>query len=208
MRRADLIRRLRWAAVPLLLLAALGAGFAWFVGAVAAEPEEPGRRTDAIVVLTGGAERVETALTLLEAGLAPRLLVSGAAPGLTLAQLARAHGRDPGALAGRVTIGRAAATTVGNAAETAAWARAQGLDAGFTLRVVTAGYHMPRALLELRRAMPAAELLAHPVGPAALRAGAMPWTRIARLVGGEYVKYGLAVTGLTALAPAREASRR
>ncbi|WP_270938745.1 ElyC/SanA/YdcF family protein, partial [Falsiroseomonas oryzae] len=123
----------------------------------------------------------------------------------TLAELARAHGRDPSALAGRVTLGHAAATTIGNAAETAAWARANGLR---SLRVVTAGYHMPRALLEFGRAMPAVELVAHPVGPAALRTGDLPWTRAARLLGGEYVKYGLAFLGLTALMPARETSRR
>ena len=65
-----------WAAAALLLLVALAGGFAWFLGEAIAEPEQPDRRTDAIVVLTGGAERVETGLALLEAGLAPRLLVS------------------------------------------------------------------------------------------------------------------------------------
>ncbi|MCF3580049.1 YdcF family protein [Planktothrix agardhii 1811] len=206
-------RWLRWLAVALLPLAVLMAGFLWFLGEAAAEPEAPARRTDAIVVLTGGQERVETALDLLEAGLAPRLLVSGVAPGLTLAELARAHGRAPAALSGRVTLGRAAATTTGNAAETAAWLRAERLGPGSpqpvrTIRVVTAGYHMPRALLELRRALPGVELVAHPVGPAALRRGEMPWLRVGRLLAGEYVKFGLALAGLSALLPAREAARR
>ena len=153
---------------------------------------------------------METALALLEAGAAPRLLVSGAAPRLAPAELLRAHGRDPAALAGRVALGHAAATTAGNAAETAAWLRAEA-DAGRpvrSLRVVTAGYHMPRAMLELRRALPEVELLAQPVRPAALRGGALPVTRTIRLVGGEYVKYGLALVGLASLVPAREASRR
>jgi len=142
------------------------------------------------------------------AGAAPRLLVSGAASGLTVAELIRAHGRDPAALGDRVTLGHAAATTVGNAAEIAAWTRARGLRTP-TLRVVTAGYHMPRALLELRRALPEAELLAHPVTPAILRAGGdIPWTRAARLYGGEYLKYTLAAAGLSTLAPARESQRR
>ena len=201
-------RWLRWLAASVGMVAALGGGLLWFLGTVAAEPEEPARRTDAIVVLTGGQERVETALDLLDAGLAPRLLVSGAAARLTLADLARVHGRDPAALAGRVMLGRAAATTVGNAAEAAAWTRAQGLGPGVSIRVVTAGYHMPRALVELRRAMPSAEFVAHPVGPSALREGEVAWTRAVRLVVGEYVKYGLAVTGLTVLLPARESSRR
>lgn len=190
------------------MLAALTGGFVWFLGAVAAAPVAPERRTDAIVVLTGGAERVRTGLELLDAELAPRLLVTGAAPRLTLAELARAHGQEPAALAGRVTLGHAAATTVGNAAETAAWLRAETLGPAPSIRVVTAGYHMPRALLELRRALPTAELVPHPVGPSGLRGGALPRTRIAWLLLGEYLKYGVALTGLSALVPAREASGR
>jgi hypothetical protein len=46
-------------------------------------------------------------------------------PERLMAALARAPGRDPAALAGRLTLGHAAATTAGNAAETAAWIAAQ-----------------------------------------------------------------------------------
>lgn len=198
---------LRWAVPPLGLLALLAAGFFRFLGEVAAAPDAPERRSDAIVVLTGGAERVRTGLDLLDAGLAPRLLVSGAAPRLTLAEFSRAQGRDPATLAGRVTLGRAAATTVGNAAETAAWLRAQGLGADASIRVVTAGYHMPRAMLELQRALPGAVLMAHAVVPSALREGAVPRGRVARLMLTEYLKYGVALIGAAALVPAREAPR-
>lgn len=203
-------RALPWLGAALVAVVALVAGFLWFLDATQAEAETPLRPTDAIVVLTGGQERVETGLALLEAGAAPRLLVSGAAPRLTLAELARVHGRDPAALAARVTLGHAAATTRGNAAETAAWLDAQAVEgtAIGSIRVVTAGYHMPRALLELRRVAPATELVAHPVGPAALRSGMLPFARAARLLAGEYVKLGLALVGLSALLPAREASRR
>jgi uncharacterized SAM-binding protein YcdF (DUF218 family) len=34
-----------------------------------------------------------------------------------------------------------------------------------SLRLVTAWYHMPRSLLELNRAMPEVEIIAHPVFP-------------------------------------------
>lgn len=191
---------------------ALGFGFLWFLAAARAEadPAAAARQTDAIVVLTGGQDRVETALGLLERGAAPRLLVSGAGAGLTLTELARAHGRDPARLAGRVTLGKAAASTVGNAAETAAWVAA--LTEGGTpigsIRVVTAGYHMPRALLELGRALPGVALLAHPVTPTALRSGDVPPRRASILLAGEYVKFGMALAGLAALVPARETAQR
>lgn len=193
----------RAALAALALLAAFGAGFVWFLDEIPAGPAEPARRTDGIVVLTGGAERVRTGLDLLDAGLAPRLLVSGVAPGLTLGDLAAAHGRDPAALAGRVALGRAAATTVGNAAETAAWARANDLR---SLRVVTAAYHMPRALVELDRALPTVALVPHAVVPATLAEVSL--ARAARLHIGEYVKLGLAMSGLSQLVPARDAQRR
>jgi len=205
------VRRGRlWIGLVLGLAVALTGGFLWFLEATRAGVEAPRRRTDAIVVLTGGLDRVETALDLLEAGAAPRLLVSGAATGLTPAALARVHGRDLAALAGRLTIGHAAATTAGNAAETAAWIAAEAASGRpvRTLRVVTAGYHMPRAMLELRRALPGVELVAHPVVPAILREGEVPFSRTVTLLGGEYLKFGLALAGLAAMVPAGEASRR
>jgi uncharacterized SAM-binding protein YcdF (DUF218 family) len=201
-----MMRLRNWALAVLALPVAMLAGLPLFLGAIEAAPADRTRPTDAIVVLTGGAERVRTGIELLEAGTAPLLFISGAAPGLSLAELARAHGRDPAALVGRVALGHAAATTVGNAAETAAWLRGQRVQ-NPSLRVVTAGYHMPRALVELERAMPEAELVPHPVTPAIL-AGDLAWTRKARLWLGEYVKYGLAVTGLSALVPARDSQRR
>ena len=203
-------RSFPWIGLALAVAVALAGGFLWFLGATRAGVEAPGRRTDAIVVLTGGLDRVETALDLLEGGAAPRLLVSGAATGLTPAALARVHGRDPARLAGGLTIGHAAATTAGNAAETAAWIAAEAASGRpiRTLRVVTAGYHMPRAMLELRRALPGVELVAHPVTPAILQAGEVPFTRTVTLLGGEYLKFGLALVGLAGMVPAREASRR
>ena len=174
------------AAAPVLLPLA---GFLWFLRAAAAPPAAPDRRTEGIAVLTGGAERVETGLRLLLADGEARLIVSGTHRDATLADLVRGAGLPPEMaerVAGRVTLGHAAASTRGNAAEIAAWAREGGIG---SIRVVTAGYRMPRALLELRRALPAAALLPHPVVPAQLRAGrgaAEP--RVWRLLAGEYLK--------------------
>jgi uncharacterized SAM-binding protein YcdF (DUF218 family) len=196
-----MIRRVLFTLLPAAALAGLLAGFFWFQGHVAALPEAPEERTDGIVVLTGGGERVETALRLLAQDRARLLLVTGAHRDARFAEIAEAAGFDPAPLAARVTVGRAAATTRGNAAEAAAWVRAEALG---SIRVVTAGYHMPRALLELRRALPDVRLLAHPVLPARLAAsGALPFARRWSLLAGEYAKWLLAEAGLSSLMPAR-----
>ncbi|SDB61736.1 YdcF family protein [Belnapia rosea] len=198
---SEALRRPRWrrrrrllVLAPVLSFALLLLGFGWFLLVVARGPAEPGRQTDGIAVLTGGAERVETGLRLLREGRAEHLLVSGVHPQVTLADVARLAAMEPEALADRVALGPRATTTRGNAREIAEWARAAQLR---SLRVVTAGYHMPRALLELRRSLPEIELVAHPVVPARLRdpaAGgrARTWS----LLAGEYLKFLAAWAGL------------
>jgi uncharacterized SAM-binding protein YcdF (DUF218 family) len=188
-------RRLALLLLPVLPVLLLAAGFAHFLALAAAGPAEPERPADGIAVLTGGAERVETGLRLLREGRARVLLVSGVHRDVTLADLAHRAAMGPGDLAGRVTLGHEATSTRGNAAEIASWARAEHLD---SIRVVTAGYHMPRALLELRRALPEVALLPHPMLPATLRdAGAAGRLRTWSLLLREYLKYLAVRAGLS-----------
>jgi len=180
-RRARIVPRLVW----LLVVPALcwAAGFVWFARDASRAPAPP-PHADGIVALTGGAERISTALTLLRAGRADRLLISGVNERAMLATLARGTGIDPLQLAGRVTLGREATDTPGNAAETAAWAKAKGVK---SLIVVTAGYHMRRALTEIRRDLPDVALYPAPVVP---QAGV-------RLLAAEYTKWLVSYAGLT-----------
>jgi len=178
-------------------LAAWCAGFAWFA-AQAWRPAEPLAHADGIVVLTGGAERVAAGLRLLEAGVSARLLISGVGGRVMfdeLAQLAGAEARLVAVLAPKVTLGRAAASTHGNAMETAQWARTHAIS---KLGVVTAGYHMPRALAELRRQLPWVVLVPAPVQPPAMHALAALNTW--RLLVGEYVKFLAVISGIAHLA--------
>ncbi|TDH62419.1 YdcF family protein [Dankookia rubra] len=192
-------RRLALLLLPVLPGLLLVLGFVHFLALAAAGPAEPERPTDGIAVLTGGAERVETGLRLLREGRARVLLVSGVHRDVTLADLAHRAALGPGDLAGRVALGHEATTTRGNAAEIAAWARAEHLR---SIRVVTAGYHMPRALLELRRALPEVALLPHPMLPATLRdAGAAGRLRTWSLLLREYLKYLAVRAGLSGPAP-------
>jgi uncharacterized SAM-binding protein YcdF (DUF218 family) len=170
-------------------------GFAWFVQ-LATSPAAPPPQADGIVALTGGADRVETALRLLADGRARKLLLSGIGGHAELSTLARRAGLDPLPIAAEVTLGRDATTTRGNADETAAWARENDIR---SLIVVTAGYHMPRALTEIARAAPGLTLYPLPVTPPALRSSR---TAGLRLMAEEYVKFLAASVDLTALLPA------
>jgi uncharacterized SAM-binding protein YcdF (DUF218 family) len=167
-------------------------GFVWFIVDATTMPPMTGS-ADGIVALTGGSERVVAAMRLLQQGRGKMLLISGVGGGVSLASLGRESDIDINLLQRDITLGRQATTTIGNAAETAAWASENGLR---SLIVVTAFYHMPRALIELARDMPSARLYPAPVMPKALwrnPAGAM------RLLAGEYAKFLMAATGLSRL---------
>jgi uncharacterized SAM-binding protein YcdF (DUF218 family) len=175
----------------------LAAGFVWFV-AVAQEAGPPPPHAGGIVVLTGGAERVETGLRLLANGQADLLLISGVAHAAALPELARRADLDAATLAPHVTLGRNATSTLGNAGETADWVQAHGIS---SLIVVTAGYHMPRALLELGRALPGVRLYPVRVQPPGMREPGM-----LRLLAAEYVRLIAAACGLSHLVHSRVAS--
>jgi uncharacterized SAM-binding protein YcdF (DUF218 family) len=187
-----LLRRLAAVAAGIATLWLLGIG--WFLYLATREPPPPPPHVDAIVVLTGGPDRVEVALRLLLDGAGDRLLVSGAGEKTELPDLAHRAGIDPAPVEHQITLGHAAHSTLGNAQETAAWVREHGTG---SVLLVTAWFHMPRALVELRRAMPAVTVHPYPVG----RLDAEELTRggMARRVIGEYHKYLAASCGLTAL---------
>jgi uncharacterized SAM-binding protein YcdF (DUF218 family) len=184
--------------LPLLAVAGAacwGGGFIRFID-VTRRPAEPPPHTDGIVALTGGAGRVELALHLLASGQANKLLVSGIGGGTDLATLGHLAGIDTARFRDRITLGRYAASTRGNGVETAAWAEQNRIA---SLIVVTAAYHMPRALAELRQALPNVDLYPMPVHP-----GLAEGRPGLKLQAEEYTKYLLTASGLSAWFPSRE----
>jgi uncharacterized SAM-binding protein YcdF (DUF218 family) len=181
--------------VALLALLWLG-GLVLFIARLPESAEQPDRHTDALVVPTGGSERLQEGIRLLIHGSAGKLFISGVNVDSKITDLVASLPADaekpPEALIDCcIVIGHAADSTLGNAAETAAWMKAQGFH---SLRLVTADYHMPRSLLEFRRAMPDMEILANPVFPDQVRRESWwhsPGT--ASLLIGEYNKYLLAL---------------
>jgi uncharacterized SAM-binding protein YcdF (DUF218 family) len=179
----------------------------WFCGLLAfasrvqhSTPPPPPARADGIVILTGANsnQRLAAAMGLLEDGYGRRVLVSG-----VNRQTSREDVRNVSRAVRRlydccVDLGFTAADTIGNARETADWASAMRYR---RLIVVTADYHMPRAMLELEAALHGAgvELQTYPVATPALKARG--WWRnpgAARLMVLEYCKY-LAILGRDAI---------
>ncbi|HVZ09853.1 MAG TPA: YdcF family protein [Rhodopila sp.] len=198
-RRHALLRLLL--AAPLLVVLAWGAGFAWFLGDIQRVPPPPPPHVDGVVALTGGAGRVGAAVHLLADGGAGKLLITGIGGNADLGAIAHLSGVDLTPLATRITLGRFAASTYGNAVETAAWATQNRIR---SLIVVTAAWHMPRALVELRRALPDVALYPLPVGVEEVDAHAAQPSL--RLRAEEYSKYLLVVAGLSSWFPHREAA--
>jgi uncharacterized SAM-binding protein YcdF (DUF218 family) len=200
--------------ILLILLAAWGAGLLAFANRVAnsTPPPDP-PQADAIVALTGGSViRLEAAEALLEEGLGQRLLISGVNRETTRKQVRATLITGEQASGGRtfdccVDLGFQAENTLGNARETAPWV-ARHHD--HTLIVVTADYHMPRALLELKAAMPGVVLYPFPVATEAVDARRW-WASPdqARRMVLEYCKYVVILirNGLLSLSPPRPSAR-
>jgi len=161
---------MRTLAAIFVLLLVFTAGLLAFAARVdRSTPAADPPRSDGIVALTGASgQRVEAALELLEAGKAQRLLISGVGQHVTRRQLQIVTGADLPVYDCCVDLGFRAANTVGNAAETASWAKAHHFR---TLILVTADYHMPRARLELKAALPDVRIVPYPVATTELRAG-------------------------------------
>lgn len=137
------------------------AGLVAFVGVSLARPQaDLSKQSDAIVVLTGGSNRIETGIELFSEGSAPELFITGVHETVTKEELlSRWKGQQP-LPSCCVTIGYKATSTTENAAETKEWMAAKNFK---TIRLVTSDYHMNRALLEMRHALPGVKILAHPI---------------------------------------------
>lgn len=158
-------------------------------------PADP-QPADGIVVLTGlnAQERIAAGVNLLAANYGKRVLVSGVNRGLTREDMRNVTGAVKRIYDCCVDLGFNALDTVGNARETSDWAKAMRFR---SLIVVTADYHMPRAMLELGAVLKpqGVQLQAYPVATTALNA--RRWWRSpgqARLMVVEYSKY-LAILG-------------
>jgi uncharacterized SAM-binding protein YcdF (DUF218 family) len=129
-----------------LLILAYMLGYALFVVML---PRPAGdQRTDGIVVLTGGAHRLQRGFDLLAAGRADRMLISGVARTVRPEELVEAHEVDQALFDCCIDLGREAVDTRSNADEVARWLKNREFR---TVRLITTDWHMPRARFEIAR---------------------------------------------------------
>ncbi|MCC6598286.1 MAG: YdcF family protein [Alphaproteobacteria bacterium] len=141
-------------------------GFAAFAAfAITAPPRAPEQTTDAIVVLTGGDNRIQEGLSLFAHRKARHLFISGVHKDVTKNDLTNLWQSETPLPPCCLTLGYKATSTEQNAEETSDWIREQKFT---SIRLVTGNYHMARSLMELHHALPGVEIYIHPVQQADL----------------------------------------
>jgi uncharacterized SAM-binding protein YcdF (DUF218 family) len=168
------------------------AALAWFVHTMPAQNDVADTKVGALVVLTGGEDRVEYGLTMLADGMAPVLFISGVGAKATEEEMLSSHATasvreriyEAGA---EIVLDHVAKSTVSNADQAAHFLRKRGIT---SIRLITANYHMKRSMREFRNAIPEITILADPVFPSGFRRDEW-WQHenTRRLVFSEFHKY-------------------
>ncbi|MEW5685356.1 MAG: YdcF family protein [Pseudomonadota bacterium] len=179
----------------------------WFSGLLAyaarvqgSTPARAPRPAQGIVALTGAnsGDRLSAAMGLLEDDYGLRMLVSGVDRKATREDIRHVSRAVRRLYECCVDLGFTAADTVGNARETLAWSQTMRYR---SLIIVTADYHMPRAMLELNAVLKPAGIVAQPYAVPTRALKRRDWWRnpaAARLMVVEYCKY-LAILGREAV---------
>lgn len=145
----------------------------------------PPVQADAIIVLTGGADRLKAGLTLLNEGRAKRLLLSGVHKSVQRKDLFLSENLP-------VSLGYKAQSTIENAIEAQDWLT--NIHA-HSFILVTAHYHLRRALLEFHRLLDDYEIIPHAVVPVEFQEESTIWenSSLVVLLINEYNKYIVAL---------------
>jgi len=169
-----------------LAAALFAADFFIFVHEMPVTEVAPVRNTDGIVALTGGPFRINDALDLLAAGRGKRLLISGVNPVTRPSEISRLVPEHERWFNCCVDFDYST-NTIGNAVETRRWVKARGFQ---SLIVVTANFHIPRAMFEVGHELPDVTLV--PFGVVSDKVRVDAWwenSDTARLLFLEYLKY-------------------
>ena len=117
-------------------------------------------KTDAIVVLTGGKNRIAESFRLFNNEMADILIISGVSDKVSLKELQRQNKTVITKNNDKIFIGREATTTYQNAIEVSEIIRRNNVR---SVRLVTSYYHIPRSKEEILAHNPDIEIIVHPV---------------------------------------------
>lgn len=134
-------------------------GFIAFANQINHYPLDDKTHTEAIVVLTGGRNRISEAIKAYNQGLSKKLFISGVEKNTSLAAIS--HEQDvtfPKEKA--VMLEKKSTNTIENAIETRSWIKQNDIK---SIRLVTSNYHIPRSLQEFQHQNPNLKIVVHPV---------------------------------------------
>lgn len=160
-------------------------GLFWFGYLINTYKQDIKTKTDAIVVLTGGRNRIHEAIKLLNADLAPKLFISGVSKNIgikDIEKMALAYADHEE----KIELGRRARSTVENANEVGDWCQKNQIH---SLRLVTSNYHIPRSMAELSVYLKDMKIILSPVYSE--KVTSKWWTSwgVFKLISMEYNKY-------------------
>ncbi len=133
-----------------LLLLIYALGFVLFAFTLGKPASAKAAGTDAAIVLTGGAGRIEHAIDVLKQHKARRLLVAGVDPSVTKPDLARRIKGSKAWLACCVDLGSESVDTRSNAEEASRWLAKRNFH---SVRLITSDWHMRRARYEFEKVL-------------------------------------------------------
>lgn len=177
----------KWILALFMLVFLWTAGLLHFASMINREPADTETVTQALIVLTGGTERVAAAVDLLKREKAEKLLISGVNKKVDWGLLAQTINELPEQMNDKITLGHVACNTRQNALESKDWLERNGLK---TVRLVTASYHMPRSLSEFKNVMPDITIIPHPIFPHTVKHDEWwKWPGTFALITSEYMKF-------------------
>ncbi len=147
----------------LFVLVLFLAGFALFLYKIPSISTKSQEETDAIIVLTGGLNRINTGFKILNSDKSQKLFISGVYNDTKLKELFVLHDNEIKSLLlgnKKIEIGKEATSTRENAIETYKWIKKNNIK---TIRLVTSNYHMPRSIFEFNKLLPNVKIIPHPV---------------------------------------------
>jgi uncharacterized SAM-binding protein YcdF (DUF218 family) len=165
-------------------------GLVDFYGRIPPESPPEIAKADAIIVLTGGKKRIEAGVELLRANKAPKMFITGV--GKDVGDLALLKRMDVAPQnAAKISLGHEAVDTFGNVAEAQKWIAENEVK---SIILVTANYHMPRALGLFTKTMPDIEI--HPysvISPDFIRTEWPSNEKVRKIILSEYHKFLMSI---------------